>query len=706
MELLRGKPKERMKKRRWLLLAVSFLTAAVIATVAIPPVRWRIHLVALKATGQIQDLSWREMVHSMVHRGSTFNATYLLKTKDPYSAIFAPAPTPASIRAGRELFNQQCAPCHGEDAKGGFAPNLTKGNFSHGATDWALYRTITDGIVGTPMQARDLPAERVWQLVSFIKDSRNATTLNKGINGASSPGLSLGIDPTFEHLKAAADNPADWLTYSATYSAQRHSRLSQITRDNVARLRLKWLYQFAQFTRGGTECTPLVVGRYMFVTLPPGDVWALDTRTGEKLWSYSYPVSTPVKNTPVHNRGVAILGNTIYLGTLNAHLLALDAATGRLLWDVAVADNQDGYGITSAPLALGDKIVVGVSGGDFGIRGFVDAYSPVDGKRLWRFYTVPGPGEPGHETWGQGDSWKRGGGSTWLTGSYDSDLDLIYWGVGNPGPDYQGDVRPGINLYTCSVIAIEAATGHLRWHYQFSPHDEHDWDSTQIPVLADAIFQGQPRKLMYFANRNGFFYILDRTNGKFLAAEAFAKQTWASGFDSAGVPIQRPEGHPTVGGSIIYPNSQGATNWWSPSYDAASNTMYVPTMEGSDVYKKGPAVTMDYGNYLGGSATFGPTWTAVRALDAATGRLRWEYRFPPREPSIVMGGLLSTGGGVVFGGDDSLMVALDAGQGKELWHFNTGAGIAAAPITYLVDGRQQVTLVSGMTVLTFSLDAK
>ena len=695
-----------MKRRAWLRFIAWALLAAAIAVIALRPFRWRLHLIMLEATGQIPDLSWREMVRFM-SRGSTLDSGHLLATRDPYGSIVAPAVTPARVRAGREVFIQQCAVCHGEDARGRIGPDLTKGDFRHGASDWALYRTITHGIAGTPMQAHDLPVETVWQLVSFLKDSiaQNASS-NQAGNGAYSVGEVLPeINATFERIKAAAENPADWLTYSGTYNGQRHSRLSQITRANVAHLRLKWLFQFPKFSRG-TECTPLVVGHTMFVTLPPGDVWALDTRTGENLWSYSYPLSTPVKNTPVHNRGVAVLGNTVFMGTLNAHLIALNAQTGDLLWDVAVADNKDGYGITSAPLALRDRILIGVAGGDFGIRGFVDAYSPVDGKRLWRFYTVPGPGEPGHETWGNGDSWKRGGGATWLTGSYDPDLGLIYWGIGNPGPDFQGDVRPGINLYTCSVVALDAATGHLRWYYQFSPHDEHDWDSTQIPVLADVVLQGQPLKLMYFANRNGFFYILDRTTGKFLHAEAFAKQTWAAGFDPEGVPIQTAEGHPTVEGAVVSPNSQGATNWWSPSYDQASNTFYVPAMEGSDVYKKGVPITGDYGGYLASRATFRPTWTAVRALDAATGRLRWEYRFPPRQPSIVMGGLLSTDGGLVFGGDDSHLVALDSSQGEELWRFNAGTKVMAAPITYLVDGRQYVTLTAGMTVLTFALEPK
>jgi len=661
-----------------------------------------VHLVALKASGETKDLSWGEVVHLAENPGVDF--ARLFKTKDPYSGVVVAEPTPERVRAGRELFNQQCAACHGVDAKGGMAPNLSKGEFTHGASDWAIYRNISNGISGTPMQGRNLAFSQTWDVIAFLKDSAMQTRLTNA--GGDLLRVSIpAFQADFQHILRSGQHPEEWLTYSRTYDGQRHSPLAQINSSNVNRMRMKWMFQFPNLTRG-VECTPIVSGNVMFVTLPPGDVWALDTRTGNKLWSYSYPIAAPVKNTPAHNRGVAILGNTVYLGTLNAHLIALNAQTGKLLWDVMVADNQEGYGITSAPLAINDKIIIGVSGGDYGIRGFVDSYSPADGKRLWRFYTIPGPGEPGHETWGDGNAWKRGGGASWLTGTYDADLDLLYWGIGNPGPDYQGDVRPGLNLYTCSVVAIEAATGRLRWYYQFNPHDEHDWDSTQVPILADAMFDGHPRKLLYFADRNGFFYTLDRVNGQFLHAEAFAKQTWNAGFSSSGVPIERPDGRPTDGGTTIFPNSQGATNWWAPSYNPSSNTVYVPTMEGSDVYTKGPAVTLNYGNYLGGVATFGPTWTAIRAVDGGTGRLRWTYRFPPRESSIVMGGLLSTDGGLVLGGDDQHVVALNAAGGKELWNFNTGVGIAAAPITYLADGKQQVTLVAGAAVLTFTLDGK
>lgn len=551
------------------------------------------------------------------------------------------------------------------------------------------------------MEKRDFPVESVWQLVAYLKDAIAANhSAQDDVNHEGSPKPLPEFHVTFERLKTAADDSAEWLMYSGAYDGQRHSRLAQVTRDNVARLRLKWLFQFPKYA-SLTENTPLVVGDTMFVSLPPADVWALDARTGEKLWSYTgRPSPSHVKNNV--NRGLAILGNTLYLGTLDAHLVALNAQTGELLWDVKVAENNDGYEITGAPLALRDQVVVGVAGGELGTRGFLDAYSATTGKRIWRFYTVPGPSEPGHDTWGK-ESWKRGGAPTWLTGSYDPVLDLVYWGVGNPGPVYQGDVRPGANLYSNSVIALQATTGRLQWFYQFTPHDEHDWDAAQIPVLADAMLQGQKRRLMYWANRNGFFYVLDRTNGQFLLARQFVKQTWASGFDLAGVPVERPGARPTREGAFISPGALGATNWWSSSYDAASNTMYVPTMEGSGNYVKGAAIALPDGEYLGGYHSDQVARKAVRALDASTGELRWEYPFPAREPNFVMGGLLSTDGGLVFGGNEALLVGLDARRGRELWRFSVGTAIAAAPITYLIDGRQYLTIVAGATVLTFSL---
>lgn len=686
-------------------MLIAAAVGLLLASVSIAGIRWRIQLLALKAVGDVPDLTWAEVARLLPARGTLKGVA--LQKGDP-NAITAPEATPARIQLGRELFRARCAGCHGADAHGGSGPNLTLGEFHSGTSDWALYRTITRGLPGTPMEKRDLPADSVWELVAYLRDAVSATRSvpydsdhdGSPQEASPKPAPLPEFHAAFENLKTAANNSAEWLMYSGAYDGQRHSRLAQVTHGNVARLRLKWLFQFPKHA-SQTENTPLVAGNTMFVTLPPGDVWALDARTGEKLWSYTgRPSPSRVKNEV--NRGLAILGNTLYLGTLDAHLVALNAQTGEVLWDVKVAENTDGYEITSAPLALRDRVVVGVAGGELGTRGFLDAYSATDGKRIWRFYTVPGPGEPGHATWGA-DSWKRGSAPPWLTGSYDPALDLVYWGVGNPGPDYQGDVRPGANIYSNSVIALQATTGRLQWFYQFTPHDEHDWDAAQIPVLADAVFQGQKRKLMYWANRNGFFYVLDRVNGKFLLGRQFVRQTWASGFGSAGVPIEKPGARPTRDGAFIYPGALGATNWWSPSYDAASNTMYVPAMEGGGNYVKGAATGLPDGQFLGGYHSDRVSGKAVRALDASTGELRWEYLFPSREQNFVMGGLLSTDGGLVFGGNEGLLVGLDAHRGRELWRFNVGTTIAAAPVTYLADGRQYLTIVAGMAVLTFSL---
>lgn len=694
-------------RRRILILSVAFMALAGLSFVAMSnySVRWRLEFVAMKLSGRAPYMSWREVADVLRSSGAR---SPLARSSPPAAA------TPASeesVRRGRELFLQQCAQCHGAEAEGGMGPNLTRGQFQYGESDAALARTITEGVAGTAMQPRDLPSEDVQHLIAFLRSAiaARAADPTDATGESSALAAETPFDVTLERLAAAAQDSAEWLTYSGSYDGQRHSRLSQISRANVDRLHPKWMFQIPGKSLHGMESAPLVVGDAMFVTMPPNRVWALDARTGREIWSWSGPEPAVVKASNVVNRGVAIYGNTLYLGTMDAHLVALNAQTGKLLWDVEVAEADDGYAITSAPLAIRDKVIVGVAGGEYGIRGFIDAYSTSTGERLWRFYTIPGPGEPGHETWGGGDAWRTGGAPTWLTGSYDPELDLIYWGVGNPGPDFLGDVRPGINLYSNCVVAVEAATGRLRWYFQFTPHDEHDWDAAQIPVLADADFKERPRKLMYWANRNAFYYILDRETGEFLHARAYAEQSWAVGIDSKGAPIERPGHRPTAQGTTATPAVYGATNWWSPSYDPGSGTIYVPTMIGSGIFTRGAPVVSPDGSFRG-SAGFDdpshPPATAVRALDASTGALRWEYRFPPRGPAAVMGGLLSTDGGLVFAGDQTHFVALDALAGRELWHFGVGGEIAAAPITYLSEGHQHVTLAAGRVVVTFSIDGR
>ncbi len=341
---------------------------------------------------------------------------------------------------------------------------------------------------------------------------------------------------SFDRIRKAASEPGSWLTYSGNYEAHRFSPLTQLTPSNVAGLKPVWIYQVRQL--GGVEVTPLVFDGVMYVTEPPTAVTALDLKTGRPLWRWvrTLPADLQTIGFGKVNRGVAVLGDMVYVGTLDAHLVALDAKSGVVRWDVKVADYKSGHCITVAPLAIDGKIITGISGGEAGIRGFIDAYDAKTGARLWRFWTIPGEGEPGNDSWHAAGSWKTGGGSTWVTGSYDPDLKLIYWGVGNPGPDWNGDPRPGDNLYTCSLVALEADTGKLRWHFQFTPHDTHDWDATEIPVLLDTVIRGKPRKVVAMANRNAFYYLLDRQTGEFLVGTPYAKQTWAKGLDDSGRP--------------------------------------------------------------------------------------------------------------------------------------------------------------------------
>jgi alcohol dehydrogenase (cytochrome c) len=378
---------------------------------------------------------------------------------------------------------------------------------------------------------------------------------------------------TYQRLLEADRDPGNWMTYSGNYSSHRHSRLGQMDRGNVSRLKLKWAFQMKTLEK--VETTPLVVDGIMYLTQPPNDVFALDAENGRPYWNYrrSLPDRINVCCGQV-NRGLAMAGDRLFMGTVDAHLVALDRKTGNLIWDVEVADYTKGYSVTMAPLLVKDKVIVGIAGGEYGIRGFLDAYDIATGKRLWRFYTVPGPGETGHETWA-GNSWKTGGAPTWVTGSFDSELNLIYWGTGNPGPDWNGDVRLGDNLYASSVIALNADTGKLKWHFQFTPHDTHDWDAVQIPVLVDADFRGRPRKLMYWGNRNAFFYVLDRETGEFLMAKPFVTQTWAERIDEKGRPALKPNTDPSREGALVAPGAQGGTNWYSPSYSPVTRLFYL-----------------------------------------------------------------------------------------------------------------------------------
>ena len=508
---------------------------------------------------------------------------------------------------------------------------------------------------------------------------------------------------TYDHLVRAGEDPGNWLMYSGQYHSQRFSRLDEIDRTNVGRLELAWVRQLP--TLGQVQTSPLVVDGIMYLTTPDNEVYALDAATGHVFWTYTHDLAdTLTLCCGKQSRGVAMLGDRLYMTTLDARLVALDAATGAKLWDRQIADNVAGYSMTAAPLVVKDMVVTGTGGGEYGIRGWVDAYDAATGERRWRAYTIPGPGEPGNETWA-GDSWMTGGASTWMTGSYDPDLDLIYWGVGNPGPDWNGATREGDNLYSDSVIAIDADTGAIEWHFQFTPHDVHDWDACQVPVLVDMVVGGRVQKLMLFANRNGFFYALDRETGRFLLAREYATQTWAQGIDDSGRPIRVPDMEPTPEGRFVYPEVNGASNWWSPSFSPDTGLFYTMAYDGGATFY---SADVDYepGKLFvgGGYSRDEPIDTyvsAVRAIDPLTGRRVWEHRVQPKS----MSGVMSTAGGLVFAGTvRGNFIALDAETGEDLWHKALGGEIIAAPITYRAAGRQQVTIAAGQAIFTFALD--
>jgi alcohol dehydrogenase (cytochrome c) len=510
-----------------------------------------------------------------------------------------------------------------------------------------------------------------------------------------------GAQVPYERIVNALAEPHNWLTYWGDYRGVRHRPLDQINAANVKNLRVEWIFQTP--VQGRFETVPLVVDGVMYLTASDGWSFALDARSGRQLWRHKHAI--PEKALLVAgtiNRGFAILDDLLYRVTPEGRLLCLEARTGKQRWNVEIAPYSKGYGATLAPLAIRDKILVGVSGGEFGIRGFIDAYDAKTGKRVWRTYTIPAKGEPGGDTW-LADSWKRGGAPTWMTGTFDPELNLTYWGTGNPGPDLYGKDRLGDNLYSCSLLALNPDDGKMKWHFQFTPHDTHDWDANETPVLADLPWKGEPRKLVMQANRNGFFYVLDRTNGEFLLAKAFARQTWLKEFDAKGRPIPLPGTEPSPEGTRLCPGLAGGANWMAPSFNPALNLFYVPYREQCDIYYSSPPAFQE-GKAYWGTAFRGVTDEkesgVVKAIDPFTGEAKWDFRFH----RAGWGGTLSTSGGLLFAGDeDGYLVALDSASGKLLWKMNTGAAHASAPITYMVDGRQYVSMPAGAALITFAL---
>ncbi len=507
-----------------------------------------------------------------------------------------------------------------------------------------------------------------------------------------------------EMVENATPRLGDWPSYHGQLSGNRHSPLNQIHLGNVARLAPQWIFPIPNARR--LQVTPVVVDGVMYVTAA-NRAYALDARSGRQLWQYQRPLTRGLVGDAASgiNRGVAVLGDKVFMVTDHAHLIALHRLTGKLLWDVEMADYREHYGATSAPLVVNDLVLSGISGGDEGARGFLAAYKASTGERVWRFWTIPAPGEPLSETW-IGNALPHGCGTTWLTGTYDARANLLYWTTGNPCPDYNGDERKGDNLYTDSVLALEPATGKLRWYYQFTPHDLHDWDAQQTPMLIDAEFKGRQRQLLVQANRNGFFYVLDRITGELLLAKPFVEQlTWASGIGTDGRPQLVSGGVPTPAGVKTCPAVEGATNWMSTAYNPVTGLFYVMALEKCVIYSKSPEAWERGKSFYGGGTRDVPDEAGkkyLRALDVQTGKIVWQYA--QIGPGNSWGGVLSTAGGVVFFGDDSgAFAAVDAKAGKPLWHFHTNEQWKASPMTYLAGGKQYVAVAAGANIMAFGL---
>ena len=636
----------------------------------------------------------------------------------------------ASADAGARQYASMCAVCHGSDGSGSArGPAIATQPGTIAKPDAELMRIVRDGVPGKGMPGmKQLGDTGIAAVVAYLR------TL-QGANGASGgqPATESVTDnekPEKQTSKAVTNTNAangkaatevagfdvqqsdldqkevrgNWVSYNGDYSGRRYSAIDEVTPANVGRLKAKWTFHTTG--AGVLEVTPVVVSGVMFITRS-NDAWALDARTGKLLWHHARAVSDGlIDDASGHiNRGVAVLGSRVYMETDNAHLLCLDVHTGEQLWDVAYATGNKNYGATSAPLIVKDKVLVGTSGCDDGVRGFVAAYDAQTGKEAWRFWTIPAPGETGSESW-PGDAYLHGCGTTWLPGTYDAELNTIYWGTSNPCPDYDGSLRPGDDLYTSSLLALDPDTGKLKWYFQFNPHDTYDYDSVQTPVLVDANFKGQPRKLVVTANRNGFLYILDRTTGEYLASKQFVPRlNWAKGIDEKGRPISAGL-IPDQKGVLVCPGVSGATNWFSPSYDPATNMFYFRSLEECSVFvaKTEPFVEGE-GYYSTGArrpAADSPETDYLNAFDLGTLDFAWRNRMAG--DGHAWAGVMSTAGGLVaFGNDAEGFEIDDARTGKKLWEARLSAAMHASPMAYGIAGRQYFAVAAGDDVTAFGL---
>lgn len=670
-----------------------------VGTMNIEPIKWRLQVFKLHATNQIDGLTTEELV-TMLAPGSGFWLRPVLDHHNLFAAVRSPYSDHEDLEQGRKIYLEHCAHCHANGGHGGMAPNLLDGFLQHGESQLAFYRTIREGIPGTAMQASTLGTSEVWRLVSYLSRERDNEEFQQTPVQAE-----FSLDVPFQRIVDSANEPANWLTYSGNYSGHRHSTLTHIDPSNVEHLALAWVVQTN--AKEKIESSPIVVDGLLFTSLPEGRVLALDAKTGDEIWRWStnIPETLPVCCGRV-NRGVAVLDKSVFVTTLDNRLFSLDANNGSVNWETQVADPNAGYSMTVAPLALNGQIVVGVSGGEFGIRGFVDAYDATSGRRNWRFYSTPSPGNFGAETW-SGDSWQTGGGPTWVTGSYDPRTNTLFWGVGNPSPDFDGSGREGDNLFTNSIVALNADTGEYKWHFQFTPHDLHDRAAAQVPILvfSDKDKPEQKDRLVQ-ANRNAFYYELDLSDGSYLGSFAFSKQNWARNIDENGRPVVEPSARPSPKGALVWPGASGATNWWPHSYDSVRNLLIVPTLERPAVFylRSGQPHTPN-AMWLGGATSRSPGSTSksqIMAIQPGSKEIKWVYNIPT-ESRGVFGGVMTTASGLSIFGESSHMYILETKTGRELWRVNLGGQVGGPPVSYLIDNSQFITISAGDNIYAFRM---
>jgi alcohol dehydrogenase (cytochrome c) len=602
----------------------------------------RAHIYLEKVRGGVPELAWTELVRITLHR-DWFVCTD--GTSLEAQLQFSSNASEEDRKAGAHIFHERCCTgCHGADGSGGpVAPSLTQSEYAHGDSDLAVFKVLRDGIAGTAMPSAGLSLRELLQVAAHLKMLQAHSSVD---DEPQAPRLVIQVSS--ERLRNAGTKTDEWLTYSGSYNGWRHTSLAEVTPANVAQLRIRWIKQF-DIDDPQIEATPLVIDGVIFISADAGHVLALDAKTGDVIWEYKRPIPADLELECGHaNRGLAVYGSTIFFGSLDGYLVAFNANDGKVIWQTMVTSPPGGYSITGAPLVINRSVVVATAGGDFRIRGFLAAYDVCTGRQQWQFNTIPGPGEVGHETW-ENDAWRTSGGGTWVTGSYDPSTDQLYWGVGNPAPAFSGDVRPGDNLVTASAIALHASTGKLAWYFQFTPHDEHDRDAAQTPVLADLMIKGEVRKIICWPNRNGFNYVLDRITGEFLLGTPFVEIDWAKGLSSTGRPILTDAAAVPTAGHHTRPGINGGTNWQNPSFDPGRGFIFVSATESSSVFTKLPQdrITVNRGELFTGSgwSQTAAATNEILALDAISGRQRRKYR----SPSGNYGGLLATEGGLVFG---------------------------------------------------------